>query len=148
MEQLTIRNYHMNAAERTLATYGFGKVDHLMRKEFYIWEETKARWRTEGWNGDEACFLYDDDKGLGWHDGIIRQPSLMDSAMYPLFEETILEITDKYNYSGDEGVMRPLINEGVDVPSYFQIGQWPSVEMAIDYLAWGFFLGMAFICAA
>lgn len=32
------------------------------------------------------------------------------------------------------------------VPVYFQIGFWPSVEMAIDYLAWGFFTGHAFWC--
>lgn len=35
---------------------------------------------------------------------------------------------------------------GVEVPAYFQIGFWPSVEMAIDYLAWGFFMGFAFLC--
>lgn len=43
-------------------------------------------------------------------------------------------------------VTRTLISEGVDVPTYFQIGFWPSVEMAIDYLAWGFFTGLAFLC--
>ena len=43
-------------------------------------------------------------------------------------------------------VTRRLIREGVEVPLYFQIGQWPSVEMAVDYLAWGFFMGLAFIC--
>ena len=43
-------------------------------------------------------------------------------------------------------VTRRLISEGVEVPLYFQIGQWPSVEMAVDYLAWGFFTGLAFIC--
>lgn len=43
-------------------------------------------------------------------------------------------------------VTRRLISEGVEVPLYFQIGQWPSVEMAVDYLAWGFFMGLAFIC--
>lgn len=43
-------------------------------------------------------------------------------------------------------VTRALINEGVDVPAYFQIGFWPSVEMAVDYLAWGFFTGLAFLC--
>ena len=42
-------------------------------------------------------------------------------------------------------VTRPLIQKGVDVPTYFQIGCWPSVEMAIDYLAWGFFAGFAFL---
>ena len=43
-------------------------------------------------------------------------------------------------------VTRRLINEGVHVPAYFRIGFWPSVEMAIDYLAWGFFTGLAFLC--
>lgn len=33
-------------------------------------------------------------------------------------------------------VTRKLISEGIEVPTYFQIGFWPSVEMAIDYLAW------------
>lgn len=45
-------------------------------------------------------------------------------------------------------VTNVLINEGINVPTYFQIGQWPSVEMAADYLAWGMFLGLAFISAA
>ena len=43
-------------------------------------------------------------------------------------------------------VTRPLMSKGVDVPTYFQIGYWPSVEMAIDYSAWGFFTGLAFLC--
>ena len=43
-------------------------------------------------------------------------------------------------------VTRRLMREGVEVPFYFQIGQWPSVEMAVDYVAWGFFMGLAFIC--
>ena len=43
-------------------------------------------------------------------------------------------------------VTRRLMSEGVDVPLYFQIGQWPSVEMAVDYLAWVLFMGLAFIC--
>lgn len=45
-------------------------------------------------------------------------------------------------------VTRRLMAEGVDVPTYFQIGNWPSVEMAVDYLAWGFFMGLAFIATA
>lgn len=32
------------------------------------------------------------------------------------------------------------------MPNYFRIGYWPSVEMAVDYLAWGFFIGLAFLC--
>lgn len=42
-------------------------------------------------------------------------------------------------------VTRKLIAQGVEVPNYFRIGYWPSVEMAVDYLAWGFFMGLAFL---
>ncbi|MBP5706594.1 MAG: hypothetical protein J6W76_04870 [Spirochaetales bacterium] len=42
-------------------------------------------------------------------------------------------------------VTRKLISDGVNVPTYFQIGFWPSAEMAVDYLAWGFFTGLAFL---
>jgi hypothetical protein len=45
-------------------------------------------------------------------------------------------------------VTNALIQTGINVPTYFQIGQWPSVGMAADYLAWGLFLGLAFISAA
>lgn len=45
-------------------------------------------------------------------------------------------------------VTRRLISDGINVPIYFQIGYWPSVEMAVDYLAWGFFVGLAFLCFA
>ena len=43
-------------------------------------------------------------------------------------------------------VTRRLMRDGMNVPLYFQIGQWPSVEMAVDYAAWGFFTGLAFFC--
>lgn len=42
-------------------------------------------------------------------------------------------------------VTRQLITDGVNVPTYLQIGYWPSLEMSIDYLAWGLFMGLAFI---
>lgn len=42
-------------------------------------------------------------------------------------------------------VTRRLIREGVFVPEYFRIGCWPSVEMVVDFLAWGFFVGLAFL---
>jgi Na+-translocating ferredoxin:NAD+ oxidoreductase RnfE subunit len=41
-------------------------------------------------------------------------------------------------------VTRRMISDGVNVPIYFQIGYWPSVEMAVDYLAWGFFCRSCF----
>ena len=43
-------------------------------------------------------------------------------------------------------VTRRLIGEGMNVPNFLRIGYWPSVEMAVDYLAWGFFVGLAFCC--
>lgn len=42
-------------------------------------------------------------------------------------------------------VTTPLIASGGNIPEYFQIGKWPSVEMAVDYLAWGLFMGLGFI---
>lgn len=42
-------------------------------------------------------------------------------------------------------VTRKLIADGINVPNYFRIGYWPSIEMAVDYIAWGFFMGLAFL---
>ncbi|MDF2802226.1 MAG: hypothetical protein K0S61_2129 [Anaerocolumna sp.] len=42
-------------------------------------------------------------------------------------------------------VTEQLIKNGIIIPDYLQIGKWPSVEMAIDYLAWGLFMGLAFL---
>ncbi|MFA9376004.1 MAG: hypothetical protein ACERKZ_04535 [Lachnotalea sp.] len=42
-------------------------------------------------------------------------------------------------------VTRKLLADDVNVPNYLRIGYWPSVEMATDYLAWGFFMGLAFL---
>jgi len=38
----------MNAGERLRATYAFEPVDHLVRREFYIWDEAIQRWKAEG----------------------------------------------------------------------------------------------------
>lgn len=42
----------------------------------------------------------------------------------------------------------PLIESGVQVPTYFQVGYWPSVSMSVEYLAWGFFMGAAFLSSS
>ncbi len=42
-------------------------------------------------------------------------------------------------------VTRKLLAEGMAVPEYLQMGYWPSTEMALDYMAWGFFIGLAFL---
>lgn len=44
-------------------------------------------------------------------------------------------------------VTEKLIRSGMNIPDYFQIGKWPSIEMAIDYLAWGMFMGLAFLAS-
>jgi hypothetical protein len=38
-----------------------------------------------------------------------------------------------------------LIENGINIPTYFQIGTWPSFIMATEYLGWGLFMGLAFI---
>ena len=42
-------------------------------------------------------------------------------------------------------VTRRLISDGINIPDYFRIGCWPSVEMVVDYLGWGLFVGLAFL---
>ncbi len=42
-------------------------------------------------------------------------------------------------------VTENLLDQGIAIPDYLLIGKWPSVEMAIDYLAWGLFMGLAFL---
>ena len=65
----------MNSPERIRATYEFRPVDHLFRKEFYIWNEAIERWKTEGLPPDyQKTNLFNYDPGhsisagakLGW----------------------------------------------------------------------------------
>lgn len=42
------------------------------------------------------------------------------------------------------GVVRPLAAQGEPIPDYFKIGYFPSMEMTLDYIAWGFFMGFSF----
>lgn len=43
------------------------------------------------------------------------------------------------------GVIRLLESQGQLIPNYFKIGYWPSLEMTLDYTAWGFFMGFTFL---
>ena len=43
------------------------------------------------------------------------------------------------------GVIRILESQGQIIPNYFKIGYWPSLEMTLDYTAWGFFMGFTFL---
>ncbi len=65
----------MNASQRMRATYAFEPVDHLYRREFYIWQEALERWQGEGLPddyGQRNLFNFDPpawvDTGLklGW----------------------------------------------------------------------------------
>jgi len=42
----------MNPCQRLRATYQFKRVDHLCRREFYIWPEAIERWKKEGLPAD------------------------------------------------------------------------------------------------
>ncbi|MBR6072406.1 MAG: hypothetical protein IKP77_06240 [Acholeplasmatales bacterium] len=42
-------------------------------------------------------------------------------------------------------ITRPLLRGGYDVPKYYLIGMYPSIEMFIDYIGWGLFTGLGFI---
>ena len=42
-------------------------------------------------------------------------------------------------------VTRRLISDGINIPDYFRIGCWLSIEMVVDYLGWGLFVGLAFL---
>lgn len=64
----------MTPIERTFATYERRPVDHLIRREFYIWQEALDRWKREGMPADAdlaELFVYDPPGaihigGLGW----------------------------------------------------------------------------------
>lgn len=43
------------------------------------------------------------------------------------------------------GVVRKLVAQGKSIPDYLRIGYFPSVEMTLDYIAWGFFMGFTFL---
>lgn len=65
----------MTPAQRLRATYRFEPVDHLYRREFYIWEEALAKWKEQGLPDDyqeRNLFQFDEPAvvsaglDLGW----------------------------------------------------------------------------------
>ena len=89
----------MNSVERLRATYEMRPVDRLFRREFYIWEEAVARWRTEGMPPDadlRDIFGFDElgdagVGGLGW----------CEPPFAPGLGEQVLESTDDYEIVRD-----------------------------------------------
>jgi hypothetical protein len=89
----------MTPAQRMRATYEFRPVDHLVRREFYIWGEAIARWKNEGLAADaeeEALFGFDppgvaSNDGLGW----------CEPAFAPKIEPRVLESRGEYEIALD-----------------------------------------------
>ena len=80
----------MNAGERLRATYEFGPVDHLVRREFYIWTEAIERWQTEGLPPDyeqNNLFNFDPNAmaGVGLNLGWCEPP------FAPAYEEKVVK---------------------------------------------------------
>ena len=80
----------MTPAERLRATYRFEPVDHLYRREFYIWEEAIEKWREEGLPDDyqernlfnfDGPALVDTGLNLGW----------CEPPFVPDYEEKVIE---------------------------------------------------------
>jgi uroporphyrinogen decarboxylase len=107
----------MNSAELLRATYSFAPVDHLYRREFYIWDEALLRWESEGMPPvariDKEAAIHQpgeyplealaelfgfDEPGdypigmLGW----------CEPAFYPPLEARLIETTDRYDIVRDE----------------------------------------------
>ncbi len=80
----------MNSAERIRATLAFKPVDHLFRKEFYLWSEALERWASEGLPADwrqQNVFRFDPPysisagASLGW----------CEPPFVPAYEQKVIE---------------------------------------------------------
>jgi len=89
----------MNAVQRLRATYDMKPVDHLVRREFYIWQEALERWKGEGMPPDAdmgELFGFDPPAEfalghLGW----------CEPAFVPPIEDRVLEETAEYQIVRD-----------------------------------------------
>jgi uroporphyrinogen decarboxylase len=84
----------VDCVERLRATYTFEPVDHLVRREFYIWPEALERWKGEGMPEgvpEAALFGFDEPGGSGvWHLG------WCEPAFVPAIEPRVVETHDDY----------------------------------------------------
>jgi uroporphyrinogen decarboxylase len=81
----------MNPGGRLRATYEFKPVDHLVRREFYIWGEAIERWKGEGLPPDyqeKNLFNYDPagNAAVGLNAGWCEPPYL------PAYEERVVRV--------------------------------------------------------
>ena len=85
----------MTSPERMRATYEFRPVDHLYRREFYIWEEALARWREEGLPEDHgATNLFNYDPGYNTSPG--ANLGWCEPPLVPAYESKVIQ--DEGNY--------------------------------------------------
>ena len=106
----------MNSAERLKATYNFQPVDHLYRREFYIWVEALERWKKEGLPAEKLSikdtavlnpgeyppelgeFFYYDEPA----DHPIEMLGWCEPPFIPPMEAKVIETNDKYDIVRDE----------------------------------------------
>ncbi|MHB1458068.1 MAG: uroporphyrinogen decarboxylase family protein [Armatimonadota bacterium] len=90
----------MTPGQRLRATYNFQPVDHLIRTEFYIWEEAIAKWKGQGLPDDwvqtnlfnyEPTGYFTTGVNLGW----------CEPPFLPYFESKIIESTEDYEIIQD-----------------------------------------------
>ncbi len=89
----------MNSAQRLRATYKFEPVDHLFRREFYIWSEAIERWKTEGLPADadfNKYFGFDEPGDIG-----IGHLGWCEPQLVPPFETKVLETGEDYEIVQD-----------------------------------------------
>lgn len=89
----------MNSIERLRATYNFEPVDHLFRKDFYIWEEALERWKSEGMPADA-----DTSELFGYDERTWRHVDLLgwcEPPFVPAMEEVIIESAGDYEIVRD-----------------------------------------------
>ena len=107
----------MNSAQRLRATYNLESVDHLYRREFYIWNEALCRWKEEGMppintEGFEATTLTPGEYPVeqladlfGYdHEGDhpVHMLGWVEPAIVPPFEAKVVESTEKFDIVRDE----------------------------------------------
>lgn len=81
----------LTSPERVRATYLFEPVDHLPRREFYIWQEAIERWRGEGLPEDwqsRNLFQYDE----GWSVGPAVSLGWCEPPFLPAYEEKVIRV--------------------------------------------------------
>jgi len=125
------RELCLEVVRREKATYGHGKLDRLIRRDWDPFPETIERWKNEGWNGDFSCFHYDPSPyfSLGKNvdlDIVLVDLVGIDLPVMPKFESKIVNADDKYFYfqtvSGAiEKFTRDKKRGGEIMPEYYQM---------------------------